>query len=58
MYDDKLQDFSKQINIGPEVSLFTLVTGAKMSSSLDNPFVRFHKSIAEYPEFHDDMDDI
>jgi hypothetical protein len=36
----------------------TLVTGAEGHHVLDNPFVRFHKSIAEYPEFHDDMDDI
>lgn len=25
---------------------------------MDNPFVRFHKTIVEYPDFHDDIDDI
>ena len=25
---------------------------------LDNPFQRFHESIEEYPDFHDDIDDV
>lgn len=35
-----------------------MVTGARAEQVLDNPFVRFHKQIEQYPDFHDDMDDV
>jgi hypothetical protein len=53
-----MQDFSKVSYLGTQVSFQEMTTGAILDSSFDNPFVRFHKSIEQYPEFHDDMDDV
>lgn len=57
LYDDKMQDFAKKNNLGAQVSLFQIATGATPEGTFHNPFVRMHKSIEQYPHFHDDMDD-
>lgn len=35
-----------------------IINGTIEDPYLDNPFQRFHKSIAEYPDFQDDIDDV
>jgi hypothetical protein len=38
--------------------LDSIIHGLTEKPYLDNPFQRFHQSIEEYPEFHDDIDDV
>ena len=58
IYNDKMQDNSQQINNGVHMRLDTIIHGLTEKPYLDNPFQRFHESIEEYPEFHDDIDDV
>jgi len=34
-----------------------VLTGAKMDTFFNNPFLRWHKSFEDYPSFLSDMDD-
>jgi hypothetical protein len=36
----------------------SITQGVLEKPYLDNPFQRFHESIEEYPDFHDDIDDV
>lgn len=38
------------------MSLFEIMRGDVMKGHFDNPFVKFNKEIAEYPELHDEHD--
>lgn len=58
MYNNKLQDYTTQINNGVHMRLDSIIQGLTEKPYLDNPFQRFHQSIEEYPEFHDDIDDV
>jgi hypothetical protein len=58
IYNDKMQDNAQQINNGVHMRLDSIIHGITESPYLDNPFQRFHQSIEEYPEFHDDIDDV
>lgn len=58
IYNDKMQDNSQQINNGVHLRLDSIIHGVVEKPYLDNPFQRFHESIEEYPEFHDDIDDV
>jgi len=58
IYNDKMQDFSQNIANGVHMRLDSITHGILEKPYLDNPFQRFHQSIEEYPEFHDDIDDV
>lgn len=58
IYNDKMQDYTTQINNGVHMRLDSIIHGLTEKPYLDNPFQRFHQSIEEYPEFHDDIDDV
>jgi hypothetical protein len=58
IYDDKMQDYNHLINVGPHMRLDSIIHGIVEKPYLDNPFQRFHESIEDYPEFHDDIDDV
>lgn len=34
-----------------------IVTGAKMNNHFNNPWLRWHQSFEDYPDFHSDIDD-
>jgi hypothetical protein len=51
------QDSNFQINNGLHVRLDTITHGIVSRPFLDSPFTRFHESIEDYPDFHDDFDD-
>ncbi len=38
--------------------LDSIIHGVVEQPYLDNPFQRFHESIEQYPDFHDDIDDV
>lgn len=50
-------DRAFQINNGIHFSFDSILTGARESPMLNNPFTRFHKTIEKYPHEHDNMDD-
>lgn len=58
IYNDKMQDYSQQINTGVHMRLDSIIHGVVEQPYLDNPFQRFHESIEQYPDFHDDIDDV
>jgi hypothetical protein len=58
IYDDKMQDYNHNISNGVHMRLDSITHGILEKPYLDNPFQRFHQSIEEYPEFHDDIDDV
>lgn len=58
IYDDKMQDYNTQYNMGVQISLDNIVTGGIEKSYIDNPFQRMHQSIEDYPDFLDDIDDV
>lgn len=58
IYNDKMQDNAQQINNGVHMRLDSIIHGISEKPYLDNPFQRFHESIEEYPDFHDDIDDV
>jgi hypothetical protein len=60
LYEDKGIDkfHSAQFNNGMQVRFDTLIHGIVEKPYINNPFTRFHVSIEEYPQFHDDIDDI
>lgn len=58
IYNDKMQDYTQQYNIGLQASLNSLITGQVENLHIDNPFTRMHKTLEEYPDFLDDIDDV
>jgi len=58
IYSDKMQDSTKRINIGAQISLKAMVTGEIEEQYINNPFQRMHQSIEDYPDFLDDIDDV
>ena len=58
IYNNKMQDNSQQINNGVHMRLDSIIHGIVEQPYLDNPFQRFHESIEQYPDFHDDIDDV
>ena len=58
IYNDKMQDFNHNISNGVHMRLDSITHGIIEQPYLDNPFQRFHESIEEYPDFHDDIDDV
>lgn len=58
VYNDKMQDYNQRINNGVQVRMDSIIHGIVEKPYLDNPFQRFHESIEQYPDFHDDIDDV
>jgi len=42
IYDDKMQDYTTQINNGVHMRLDSIIHGLTEQPYLDNPFQRFH----------------
>lgn len=47
--DDHVQDRAFRINNGLHFSFESLLNGTVMKPMIDNPFIRYHKSIEDYP---------
>lgn len=58
VYANKGVDANQRINNGVQIRLDQITHGLMEQPYLDNPFQRFHQSIEEYPDFHDDIDDV
>ncbi len=58
MYNDKRQDYNHNISNGIHLRLDSITHGIIETPYLNNPFQRFHQSIEDYPDFHDDIDDV
>jgi len=56
--DEHVGDRAFAINNGIHLSMDSIVSGVDATPSLDNPFVRYHKSIEDYPQELDNMDDL
>lgn len=56
--DEHVQDRGFRINNGLHLSFQSIVDGTLMRPMIDNAFVRFHKSIEQYPQEHENMDDV
>ena len=55
--DEHTGDRGFVINNGVHLSFDSIISGLSMSANLNNPFTRYHKSIEDYPEELDNMDD-
>jgi hypothetical protein len=58
VYMGKGVESNQKISNGLQIRLDAITHGILETPYLDNPFQRFHQSIEEYPDFHDDIDDV
>lgn len=56
--DDHTNDRGFAINNGVHLSMDSIISGVVEKPQLDNPFTRFHEQLAEYPQEHENMDDV
>lgn len=55
---DHTMDRGFNINNGIHLSMDSIVSGTIDKPQLNNPFTRFHEGLAEYPQEHENMDDV
>ena len=55
---DHTNDRGFTIQNGLHMSMDSIVTGVHEKPQLNNPFTRFHKSLEDYPQEHENMDDV
>lgn len=56
-HENMHQDSNFQINNGMHLRYDTLMHGIRSRPYLNNPFTRFHETVEDYADFHDDIDD-
>jgi hypothetical protein len=58
VYNDKMQDYNRQIPAGVNIRLEGITRGLKDKTFFSNPFIRFHEKLEKNAHFLDDVDDV